>query len=120
MDQLSRLFRVKCVQASAIVLDKNNVPSWVWGNSAVLHYCQSWASMEDVSCAKTFTWMSAPDTTDGYGVIEFPYPYLDSKSDWVSTDWYYDLRVTAQETAVPLLNAVTMPVMAAIAPDIEG
>lgn len=120
MEQLSSVFRVKCVQASATVLDKNNVASWVWGANAVLAFAQSGTSQEDVSCAKSFTWTSAPDTTEGYGVIEFPDPYLDSKADWVSTDWYYDLRVTATETAIPILNAVAAPTMATIAADVEG
>ncbi len=76
--------------------------------------------MEDVSCMKTFTWVNAPDSTQGYSTIEFPDPYLDSKKWWESVDWQYDIRVTATETAIPILNCVAAPTMVTVPPDQEG
>jgi hypothetical protein len=131
IQQLSAVFGVEVVVASAIQLDKGNNASWVWGNNAVLAYAQAAPSMQDVSCMKTFVWTGGmddkgnqlpgpPDTVDGYGVVEFPDPYRDSKRDWLSVDWYYGIEVTAPETAIPILNAVTAPTMGTIPSDIEG
>jgi hypothetical protein len=131
VEQLSSVFGVKVQVASAIQLSQNNTASWVWGNNALLAYAQPAPTQMDVSCAKTFVWTGGQDgngsaipgpdnTVDGYGVVEFPDPYLDAKKDWVSVDWYYGLEVTAVETAIPILNAVTAPTMGTIPSDIEG
>jgi hypothetical protein len=129
--QLSSAFGVKVVVASSIQLSVGNAASWVWGNNALLAYASAAPTQMDVSCAKTFVWTGGSDgmgnpipgpenTVDGYGVIEFPDPYLDSKKDWASVDWYYGIQVTAVETAIPILNAVTAPTMGTVAGDIEG
>jgi len=132
LDQLSQVFRVKCIQGSAILLSKSNVPSWVWGSHAFLGYAQAAPTQDDVSCAKTFVWTGGtdgngatiaapPSTVDGYGVLEWLDPQLSKKKYWQSVDWYYDLRVTATETGIPLLNALkTAPVMGTIPGDSEG
>jgi hypothetical protein len=129
--QLSAAFGVKVVQASAIQLSAGNVASWVWGNNALLAYAQAAPSMQDVSCAKTFVWTGSQgdsgrsipgpmNTVDGYGVQEWIDPDLSAKRYWESVDWYYGLEVTAVETAIPILNAVTAPTMGVVASDIEG
>lgn len=132
LDQLSQVFRVKCVQASAIVLSRGNVASWVWGSNAFLGYAQSAPTQDDVSCAKTFVWTGGtdgngnaiagpPSTVDGYGVLEWLDSHLSKKKYWQSVDWYYDLRATATETGIPLLNALSVaPTMGAIPSDVEG
>lgn len=131
MEMLSSVFGVPVVKASAIMLDKANTASWVWGNNALLAYAQAAPTMDDISCVKTFVWSGGtdgqgntiappPNTVDGYGVIEFPDPYRDSKATWESIDWYYGLEVTATETAIPILNAVATPTMGTVAGDIEG
>jgi len=131
LDQLSTVFRVKCVQASAIKLDKGNVASWVWGNNALLAYAQAAPTMDDVSCAKTFVWTGGQDgnggtipgpvnTVDGYGVVEWIDPDQSAKKSLAAVDWYYGLEATASETAIPILNAVTAPTMGTIPSDIEG
>lgn len=130
-DMLSKVFGVQVVIGSAIKLDQGNNESWVWGNNAFLGYAQDAPTQMDVSCAKTFVWAGGTDgngnvipgpdnTVDGYGVLEFPDPYLDSKKDWVSADWYYGMEVTAAETGIPILNAVTAPTMGTVAADVEG
>ncbi len=130
-EMLSKAFGVKVVTASAIVLDKGNNASWVWGNNAVLSYAQPAPTMNDVSCAKTFVWTGSQgddgrsipgpmNTIDGYGVQEWIDPDLSAKTYWESVDWYYGLEVTATETAIPILNAVTAPTMGAVPSDIEG
>lgn len=119
-DQLSSVFGVKCVPASAILLDKGNAASWVWGVNALLVHSDPSPSMEDISAAKTFVWTGAGDSVDGYGVIEFPDPYLDAKTDWISTDWYWDLRITATEAMVLFTNCVAAPTMGSIAAPVEG
>lgn len=131
-DMLKGVFGVgQVVQASGIQLSENNTPSWIWGSHAFLGYASQAPSMEDVSCAKTFVWaggqnengnvLPGPENTvDGYGVIEFPDPYLDSKKDWISADWYYGLEVTAVETGIPILNAVSAATMETIPADVEG
>jgi hypothetical protein len=131
VQQLSSVFGVEVIVASAIQLDKGNAASWVWGNNAFLGYAQAAPTQMDVSCAKTFVWAGGTDekgnvipgpdnTVDGYGVLEFPDPYLDSKKDWISADWYYGIEVTAVETGIPILNAVTAPTMGTVPSDIEG
>jgi hypothetical protein len=132
LDQLSQVFRVKCIQGSAILLNRQNVASWVWGSNAFLGYAQAAPTQDDVSCAKTFVWTGGtdgngatiaapPSTVDGYGVLEWIDPHLAKKKYWQSVDWYYDLRATAQETGIPLLNALSVaPTMGAIPGDVEG
>jgi hypothetical protein len=130
---LSAVFGVEVIQASAIVLNQQNVASWVWGYNAFLGYAQAAPSEMDVSCAKTFVWAGGQDdkgnvlpgpdnTVDGYGILEFPDPFLDSKKDWISGDWYYGIQVTAIETGIPILNAVSADnyPMGTIPSDIEG
>lgn len=120
IDMLSRAFNVKCVQASAIVLSDTNAASFVWGVNSVLAYAQPAPSQEDVSCMKTFTWMNAPDTVEGYGTLEWPDAHLSTKRWWESVDWYYDVRITATETAIPILNCCAAPTMVTVPPDQEG
>ena len=109
LSELSEVFGVPVTVASAVVLDKNNVGSWVWGANALLGFTQAAPGMEDVSCLKTFVWTAAPGgrapdgsafpSTDGYSVLEWPDAHLSTKKDWASGSWYYDIRVTAPETA---------------------
>jgi hypothetical protein len=120
LDQMSSVFRVKVVLASAISLSNTNVASFVWGQSAVLCHAQNATSQQDISALKTFVWTAAPDSVDGYGVIEFPNPHLSAKSTIVSVDWYWDTRVTAQETIFVIANTCAAPTMEAIAPPVEG
>jgi hypothetical protein len=130
---LSQVFGVEVIQGSALSLDKGNNASWVWGYHAFLGYANAAPTQMDVSCAKTFVWAGGQDekgntlpgpdnTVDGYGVIEFPDPYQDSKKDWISADWYYDIEVTAVETGIPILNAVSSSnfPMGTVPSDIEG
>jgi hypothetical protein len=132
-EMLSKVFGVEVIQASAISLSKGNVASWVWGYDAFLGYASAAPTQMDVSCAKTFVWAGGQDdkggtlpgpdnTVDGYGVLEFPDPYLDSKKDWISADWYYGIEVTAIETGIPILNAVSSAnyPMGTVPSDIEG
>jgi hypothetical protein len=122
-------------RAGALQMSQNNVPSWIWGNSAFLGYSKANADRNDVSCMKTFVWAggqipgsdgnniampAAPGTIDGYGVLEWIDGHLSKKKYWQSVDWYYDLEVTAQETGIPMLNVVSGETMGAIAGDIEG
>ncbi|ACO34047.1 MULTISPECIES: hypothetical protein [Acidobacterium] len=122
IDKLSSVFGVTCVKAAAQIATLNGELQWVWGNDAFLGYAQKTPSREDVSCMKTFTWAGgkgpgpngtpmdypgAPGTVDGYGVLEWIDPHLSKKTYWQSVDWYYDTKVTAQETGFPILNAVS-------------
>ncbi len=120
LDQLSQVFGVTCVRAAAISLDKGNNASYVWGTSAVLAAVQQASSMDDMSALKTFSWSSAPMTVDGYGVLEFPLPDLDAKGDVVSVDWYWDTRITAQETLYLLNGCVATPTMGTVAAPLAG
>lgn len=119
-DQLSTLFGVKVVPASAIQLDATNTPSWTWGTMAILAHIEPVSSQQDLSPVKTFSWTSAPDTVEGYGVLEWPDPHLSTKKDWGSVDWYYDLKATAVETVVVFNGCVAAPVMGAIPAALEG
>lgn len=109
MDQLSAVFGIKCVRAAAVQVDKNDNVSYVWGQTATLAYVQDVASQEDISSVKTFTWSAAPDTVDGYGVIVEPKYPLHTKAQIVSTDWYYDIRITAPETLYTFSNCCAAP-----------
>lgn len=120
LEQLSQVFQIKCVRAAAVQLDKNNVASYVWGTNAVLAYSQDASSMNDLSALKTFDWAAAPGTVGGYGVLEFPDPDLDAKSDIISVDWYWDTKITAQETLYLFSNCCAAPAMGAIAAPIAG
>ncbi len=115
LDDLSTVFGIKTVVASAVSVDKNNVVSWVWGQTAVLAYVQPVSNQQDLSALKTFVWTGAPDTVDGYGVITEPKYPLSSKSTLVSSDWYWDVRITAPETLYTFTNTCAAPVMAAVA-----
>ena len=133
-EMLSLLFGVKVIIGSAITLNQQNVPSWAWGNNCFLGYAQQAPTQEDISCAKTFTWSGGqdgdgnviappPSTVDGYGVLEWIEPHLSEKKYWQSVDWYYDLRPTAPEAGIPILNCLgTYPPvsMGTIASDLEG
>jgi hypothetical protein len=119
LEQLSSVFQLPVYKASAVVLDKNNIGSWVWGESAVLGYSQAATGMADVSAMKQFDWTAAPGTVGGYGVLQFPDPYLNKKTNIASIERYYDLRVTAIETiytfngctAVPTFGNIPAPVV---------
>jgi hypothetical protein len=118
-------------------MNQDNVDSWIWGYHAFLGYSKANADREDVSCGKTFVWAGgkgpgagdagstmggAPGTVDGYGVLEWIDPELDTKTYVQSVDWYYGLAVTATETGIPILNAVSSSnfTMGTIPGDIEG
>ena len=109
MDSLSRILNIRCVRASAIQVDDSNVVKFVWGQQAVLAYVQTVSDQEDISSVKTFTWSVAPDTVDGYGVIVEPKLPLSTKAQIVSTDWYWDQKVTAPETLYAFTNCCAAP-----------
>jgi hypothetical protein len=113
MDQISQVLGIKCVRASAVALNQNNVASFLWGTNVVLTYTQPATSMDDLSALKTFDWAGARDTVGGYGVLEFPDPNLDAKADIISVDWNWDIRITAPETLYLISNCVNAPVMTA-------
>jgi len=121
--QMSQAFGINVVRASAISLSAGNVPSWIWGVTAILLFAQAATDMMDVSAAKTFVWTGSADkagsgppmTTDGYGVVEYPDPYLSAKTDWIAADWYWDVAITAQETIFQFTNVVSAPTMGTIA-----
>lgn len=120
LDDLSTVFGIKVVVASAFQVDKNNVGSWVWGQSAILAYVQDVTSQQDISALKTFVWTAASQTVDGYGVITEPKYPLSSKATIVSTDWYWDIRVTAPETLYTFSNTCAAPAIAAIPAPVSG
>ncbi len=145
-EMLGQVFGVKVIRGSAVGLNQQNIQSWVWGNCCFLGFAQQVENLQDMSCAKTFCWTGgtgadgnvypgpasvpavAPGQplssgTDGMGVMVWPETHLSEKKTWVSLDWYYDLRVTAQETGIPILNCLgTYPpvAMEVVASDIEG
>ena len=120
LDQLSAVFGIKCIRAAAVVLDKNNVGSYVWGVSAVLAYSQQASSQMDLSALKTFEWTVGPFTVGGYGVMEYPDPYQDRKADIVSVDWYWDIKITAPETLYLFAGCVSAPAFGAVPAPVVG
>jgi hypothetical protein len=109
MSQLSAVLGIRCVRAAAVQVDKNDAVSYVWGQNVVIAYVQPVSSQADLSSLKTFTWSAAPDTAEGYGVIVEPKYPLSTKTTLVSTDWYYDIRVTAPETLFTYTNCCAAP-----------
>jgi hypothetical protein len=124
LDQMANAFGLNpgsVVKASATELSQNNVQSWIWGFNAFLGYSKASPDKNDVSCGKTFVWAGGkgpgggdsssmpgpPGTIDGYGVLEWIDPELDKKTYWQAVDWYYGLKVTATETGIPILSAVS-------------
>ena len=138
LSQLASAFGLKdgaVVRASALEINQDNVASWIWGYSAFLGFSKSSPDRNDVSCGKTFVWAGGkgpggggvdmpgpPGTIDGYGVLEWIDAHLSKKAYWQSVDWYYGIQVTAQETGIPILNAVSSAnfPMGTIPGDIEG
>jgi hypothetical protein len=138
LDQMASAFGLQpgnVVRASAITMNQDNVSSYIWGANAFLGYSKPNPDREDVSCGKTFVWAGgkgpggggsampgAPGTIDGYGVLEWIDPELDTKTYIQSVDWYYGLKVTAVETGIPILAAVNLSnfPMSAIPGTIEG
>jgi hypothetical protein len=118
--ELSTVFGVPVTVASGVVLDVTDAGSWIWGVTAFLGYSEPTAAMDDVSAAKTFVWTGAPDSVDGYGVMEWPDPHRSSKKDWVSADWYWDIKATAQETGYLFQNACAVPTFGSIPAPVEG
>lgn len=109
LNVLTAMFGVKCVRASAVQVDKGDNVSFVWGQTATLAFVQDVSDQMDISSVKTFTWTGAPETVDGYGVITEPKYPLSTKTTLVSTDWYYDMRITAPETLYTFTNACAAP-----------
>lgn len=121
-EQLANYFNVdEFYVGSAVVLDKNGSPSFVWGNDLLVGYTaggpdggsqldgdgQPSASPGDLSAAKTFVWTGAPGTIGGMGtIIERKQPQA-SKADLVSNEFYYAPVLTAPETLYLIKNAVT-------------
>ena len=120
LDNLSNVFGIRTVVASAVSVDKNDIVSFVWGQTAVLAYVQDVADQTDLSALKTFVWTGAPQTVDGYGVIVEPQYPLSSKTTLVSSDWYWDIRITAPETLYTFTNVCAAPAMAAIPAPVAG
>lgn len=130
LDKLKSVFGVRCVRAGAVGLSLNNVQTWVWGQNAFLGYAQTSPTMEDLSCLKTFSWTGVGDAgaqnglvapgAEGFSILEWIEPHLSEKKYWQSADWYYDIKVTGQETGYPILNAVNAETMLTVPGAIEG
>lgn len=80
--------------------------SFVWGKHAVVMYVSPGASRRDVSAVKTFRWTGAPGTAGGIGVVKARNPDPTAKGDIVGVDDYYQLKITAIETAYLIKDAV--------------
>jgi hypothetical protein len=109
LNQLSTVLGIRCIRANAVQVDKNDAVSFVWGQTATLAYVQDVSSMQDLSSVKTFVWTAAPETVNGYGVIVEPKYPLSTKTTIVSTDWYWDQRITAPETLYTFTNCCAAP-----------
>ena len=109
IDKLSSVLGIKCVRASAVVVDKNDNVSFAWGQTATLAYVQEVSDQQDISSCKTFVWSGAPETVDGYGVIVEPKYPLATKTTIVSSDWYWDVQVTAPRDALHLHQLLRPP-----------
>jgi hypothetical protein len=105
LDMLSRVMGLPILDAGAVVTDGAGDDSFVWGQNAFVAYVQPVSSQDDLSVMKTF--VDATQGIDGYEVLEWPDAHLSTKRDWVSSDMYYDVKLTAPEAAFAFLNAST-------------
>ena len=91
------------IEAQAVQVDGNNNASFLWAGLVVVAFVQAATTMNDLSPLKTFV-----DTTqgvDGYEALEFPDTHASKKTDWVSGEMAYDIKVTGQDTIAVLSQA---------------
>lgn len=107
LQDLAAIFDVpQVILASAIQLDLNDTPSFVWGKNAILAYSQPGASMMDPSFGKTFVWAQAPGTVGGFATEMARATPASRKSDEIATHFYYGQQVTSNISAYLFKNAV--------------
>ncbi|HLJ87753.1 MAG TPA: hypothetical protein VKZ53_13085 [Candidatus Angelobacter sp.] len=107
LDDLAAVFGVaKVVLASAVQLDQNAVPRFVWGKVAILAYVQQNASPADVSFGKTFVWKNAPGTVEGFSTEIARLTPASAKADELAVHFYYAQQVTSNISAYLFNNAV--------------
>ncbi len=104
---LAQLFGVSdFFVGAAVQVDKAGTVSFVWGKHAILGYISPTATREDLSGCKSFVWEGAPGTIGGFGTIVGRNPRPSAKADLLSTDFYYDQKITAVEALYLIKNAV--------------
>jgi hypothetical protein len=94
------------IVASAVKRSAAAANSFIWGKNVIVANIQPTESMEDPSFGKTFVWTSAPGTSEGFqteiGRVSPP----SAKSDEIAVHWYYDQRITGNDTGYLIAAAV--------------
>jgi hypothetical protein len=107
LQQLAIVFDIPNVYlASAVSLDKNGVPSYVWGKNAIVGYAQPNSSPVDPSFGKMFVWTQAPGTVGGFSTELARETPASKKSDELAVHSYYGIQVTSNISAYLIKNPV--------------
>ena len=100
---LAAVFEMKVVVAEAI--EKSGATrSYLWPDTAWVGYAQETPSRDDVSFIKTFVWVTAPGTVQGFSVEINPVFPASRKSESVDVHFYYDHKITASEAGYLVID----------------
>ncbi len=122
--QLATVFNVdKVIIGGAVVNNPiTGINTFVWTNFALFVYntptsgtagvigAEGGVGAKQLSFGKSFTWIGAPQTVGGYGVIIARHPDAMAKSDVVGVDWYADEKITAPDVGYLVTNVLANPI----------
>ena len=121
--QLATVFNVdKVIVGGAVHNDPvTGLNHFLWSNFALFVYnsptvgaagvigAEGSVGVKQLSFGKSFTWIGAPQTVGGYGVVIARSPDATAKSDIVGVDWYSDEKLTAPEIGYLVTNTLANP-----------
>ena len=105
---LASLFRVNRVAVwETIERSDAGVNSFIFAKDALLIYVTPTPGLRDVSFGKTFVWAQAPGTVSGFQVAKGRAPEVSQKADKLSTHFYHNEKLTANESGYLIKDAVS-------------
>ena len=78
--------------------------SYVWPDTVWVGYAQETPSRDDVSFIKSFVWVTAPGTAQGFSVEINPVFPVSRKAESVDVHFYYDHKITAADAGYVIID----------------
>ena len=100
---LVAIFEMRVIVAESV--EKSGATrSYVWPDTVWVGYAQETPSRDDVSFIKTFVWVTAPGTAQGFSVEINPVFPASRKAESVDVHFYYDHKITAADAGYVIID----------------
>ena len=103
-EDLEAIFELPIVVARGVIRSAAGVQSYIWPDSAWVGVAQQTPSTMDLSFIKSFVWVTAPGTAQGFQVEVTRLNPGSRKADELAVHFYYDHKLTATDAGYLIID----------------